>query len=177
MSRWEMNKLGFRKPGTEEYRTVGIGMRAQLYEKMGGKELSLYDFIQSLQTDIDSTGSILEDRDRELFENILIETISHKLRARIEESGRWVRDTTALMATLTTSMGLTFSLDWKEKKSEGEGELDTANLVTLLNKDRTFNRFSGGEKAMAMYVPLFASVWQCSAPRPPLTLTPWTKEA
>lgn len=194
--------------------------------KKGGKELSLYEFIHSLQADIDSTGSILEDRDRELFENILTETISHKLRARIEESGRWVRDMTALMATLTTSMGLTFSLDWKEKKSEGEGELDTANLVTLLNKDRAlltpedsqkvsahfrnkvkrareeahvqgvsvnyadlirsvldyrswyefrlfyqrgedgkkelsdraFNKFSGGEKAMAMYVPLFASV-------------------
>ncbi len=194
--------------------------------KKGGKELSLYDFIQSLQADIDSTGSILEDRDRELFENILTETISHKLRARIEESGQWVQDMTALMATLTTSMGLTFSLDWKEKKSEGNGELDTAQLVTLLNKDRAlltpedskrvsdhfrnrvkrareeahvqgvsvnyadlirsvldyrgwyefhlfyqrggdakkeltdraFNRFSGGEKAMAMYVPLFASV-------------------
>lgn len=194
--------------------------------RKGGKELSLYDFIQSLQTDIDSTDSILEDRDRELFENILTETISHKLRARIEESGRWVQDMTILMAGLTTSMGLTFSLDWKEKKSEGEGELDTAHLVTLLNKDRAlltpedsqkvsthfrnkvkrareeahtqgmsvnyadlirsvldyrgwyefhlfyqrgedgkkelsdraFNKFSGGEKAMAMYVPLFAAV-------------------
>lgn len=194
--------------------------------KKGGKELSLYEFIQSLQADIDSTGSILEDRDRELFENILTETISHRLRRRIEESGRWVRDMTALMASLTTSMGLTFSLDWKEKKAEGDGELDTALLVTLLNKDRAlltpedsqkvsshfrnkvkrareeahvqgvsvnyadlirsvldyrswyefrlfyqrgedekkeltdraFNRFSGGEKAMAMYVPLFASV-------------------
>ena len=168
----------------------------------------------------------MEDRDRDLFENILTETISHKLRARIEESGRWVRDMTSLMAALTTSMGLTFSLDWKEKKSEGDGEMDTAYLVTLLNKDRAlltpedsqkvsshfrnkvkrareeahtqgmpvnyadliravldyrgwyefhlfyqrgedgkkeltdraFNKFSGGEKAMAMYVPLFAAV-------------------
>ncbi len=206
--------------------TVHLRQRLCILLKKGGKELSLYDFIQSLQADIDSTGSILEDRDRELFENILTETISHKLRARIEESGRWVRDMTSLMATLTTSMGLTFSLDWKEKKSEGDGELDTAYLVTLLNKDRAlltpedsqkvsshfrnkvkrareeahvqgisvnyadlirsvldyrgwyefrlfyqrgedgkkelsdrvFNRFSGGEKAMAMYVPLFAAV-------------------
>ena len=194
--------------------------------KKGGRELSLYAFIQALQTDIDTTGALLEDRDRELFENILTETISHTLRARIEESAQWTRNMTGLMATLTTSMGLTFSLDWKEKKSEGEGELDTAQLVTLLNKDRAlltpedsqkvsshfrsrvkrareearlrgeavnyadlirgvldyrgwyefhlfyqrgdsgkkelndrvFNRFSGGEKAMAMYVPLFASV-------------------
>lgn len=194
--------------------------------KKGGKELSLDGFIQSLQNDIDTTGALLEDRDRELFENILTETISHTLRARVEASGQWVKNMTALMATLTTSMGLKFSLDWKEKKSEGEGELDTAQLVTLLNKDRAlltpedsqkvsghfrskvkraredaylqgvgvnyadlirsvldyrnwyefhlyyqrgedakkeltdraFNRFSGGEKAMAMYVPLFAAV-------------------
>ena len=207
-------------------RPAHLRQRLCILLKKGGKELSLYDFIQSLQTDIDATGSILEDRDRELFENILTETISHKLRARIEESGRWVRDMTALMAALTTSMGLTFSLDWREKKSEGEGELDAARLVTLLNKDRAlltpedsqkvsshfrnkvkrareeahgqgmsvnyadlirsvldyrswyefhlfsqrgeegkkelsdraFNRFSGGEKAMAMYVPLFAAV-------------------
>lgn len=194
--------------------------------KKGGRELSLDGFIQSLQNDIDTTGALLEERDRELFENILTETISHTLRARIEASSQWARNMTDLMATLTTSMGLKFSLDWKEKKSEGAGELDTAQLVTLLNKDRAlltpedsqrvsghfrskvkrareeaylqgtgvnyadlirtvldyrnwyefhlyyqrgeevkkeltdraFNRFSGGEKAMAMYVPLFAAV-------------------
>lgn len=194
--------------------------------KKGGRELSLDGFIQSLQNDIDTTGALLEERDRELFENILTETISHTLRSRIEASSQWARDMTGLMATLTTSMGLKFSLDWKEKKSEGVGELDTAQLVTLLNKDRSlltpddsqrvsghfrskvkrareeaylqgdgvnyadlirsvldyrswyefhlyyqrgedgkkeltdraFNRFSGGEKAMAMYVPLFAAV-------------------
>ena len=41
-----------------------------------------------------------------------------------------LKNMTGLMATLTTSMGLKFSLEWKEKKSEGEGELDTAQLVT-----------------------------------------------
>ena len=123
-------------------------------------------------------------------------------------------------------MGLTFRLDWKAKKAEGDAELDTAQLVLLLNKDRAlvtredsqrvsthfrakvkaarqkaveedqmvsyadlirtvldyrnwyeflflyerdgdvqkeltdraFNKFSGGEKAMAMYVPLFAAL-------------------
>ncbi len=215
-------RLLFDAPGQPAH----LRQRLCVILKKGGKELSLYDFIRSLQADIESTGAILEERDRELFEDILTETVSYKLRARIEESGRWTRDMTALMATLTTSMGLTFSLDWKEKKAEGDGELDTAHLVTLLNKDRAlltqedsqkvsshfrsrvkrareeahlqgdsvnyadlirgvldyrnwyefrlfyrrgedskrelsdraFNRFSGGEKAMAMYVPLFAAV-------------------
>lgn len=215
-------KMTFDAPG----QSGQLRQRYVITLKKGGRELSLYAFIQSLENDIETTGALLEERDRELFENILTETISHTLRARIEESGQWTRNMTGLMATLTTSMGLTFSLDWKEKKSEGDGELDTAYLVTLLNKDRAlltpedsqkvsnhfrskvkraredahlqgklvnyadlirdvldyrswyefrlfyqrasdgkkeltdrvFNRFSGGEKAMAMYVPLFASV-------------------
>lgn len=52
-----------------------LRQRLSILLRKGGKELSLYNFIQSLQTDIDSTGRILEDRDRELFENILTETI------------------------------------------------------------------------------------------------------
>ena len=191
-----------------------------------GKELSLYDFIEELQGKIDMTATLLEEKDRELFENILAETISHKLRSRIEESQQWAKNMTDLMGTLKTSMGLTFRLEWKAKKAEGEAELDTAQLVLLLNKDRAlvtredsqrvsthfrtkvkrarqeaalqeqlisyadlirdvldyrswyefhllyerdgepkkeltdrvFNKFSGGEKAMAMYVPLFAAV-------------------
>ena len=50
--------------------------------KKGGKELPLDGFIQSLQNDIDTTGSLLEDRDRELFENILTETIRPCLKNR-----------------------------------------------------------------------------------------------
>lgn len=191
-----------------------------------GSEMTLYQFIASLQADIALTESVLEENDRRLFEDILLETISHKLRRRINESQKWCEDMTALMGTMHTSMGLRFSLDWKPRKAETEEELDTVKLVSLLNKDRmlltkqdsemvsahfrakvrkerqsaleqgmpanyadlirsvldyrtwyefhlyyqrdgegkkeltnrVFHRFSGGEKAMAMYVPLFASV-------------------
>ncbi|MGM9602516.1 MAG: TIGR02680 family protein, partial [Faecousia sp.] len=191
-----------------------------------GREMSLYQFIASLQEDIALTEAVLEDNDKKLFEDILLETISHKLRRRINESQKWCEDMTALMRTLNTSMGLHFSLDWKPQKAETPEEMDTAKLVSLLNKDRmlltkqdsemvsghfrakvrsarqaaieqgipanyadlirtvldyrtwyefhlyyqrdgegkkeltnsAFSKFSGGEKAMAMYVPLFASV-------------------
>ena len=130
------------------------------------------------------------------------------------------------MKEMDTSMGLSFSLDWKPRKAENDGELDIAELEQILLRDRSllspediekvaahfrskirmekmkveedggvinymdlvrdaldyrrwfefhmyfqrgeeqkkplsnaaFNRFSGGEKAMAMYVPLFAAV-------------------
>ncbi len=194
--------------------------------RISDQELALPDAIQALQDKILMTAGMLEDSDRSLFEEILTETLSNKLRARISESQRWTADMTNLMKTLRTSMGLTFELAWRPKRGESEEELDTAQLVKLLNKDasllasedsqrisahfrakvkhareeasvqnqspnytdlirgvldyrnwyefqlyyqregelkkeltdRVFNRFSGGEKAMAMYVPLFAAV-------------------
>ena len=130
------------------------------------------------------------------------------------------------MKELDTSMGLSFSLEWKPRSAENDVELDTAELEQILLRDHdlltmediekvaghfrskirfekmnleeagglinymelvrdaldyrkwfefrmfykrgeeskkpltnaAFNRFSGGEKAMAMYVPLFAAV-------------------
>ncbi len=215
--------------------------RLEITLQKDGKELSLYEFMTGLQRDIDTTMTVLEESDRTLFEDILTETISHKLRARIEESQQWSRNMTDLMKTLNTSMGLQFSLDWKPKKAEGSEELDTAQLVTLLNKDkalltredsqrvsthfrakikalrqnnelqdqtlnyadliravldyrtwyefhlyfqregegkkeltdRIFNKFSGGEKAMAMYLPQFAAVsaqYQKGSPSCPMLL-------
>lgn len=206
-----------------------LGMLRQRFTitlQKDGREMSLYQFIASLQEDIVLTESVLEENDKKLFEDILLETISHKLRRRINESQKWCEDMTVLMRTLNTTMGLRFSLDWKPKKAETTEELDTAQLVSLLNKDRmlltkqdsemvsghfrakvrsarqaaieqqmpanyadlirtvldyrtwyefhlyyqregekkkeltnrVFSTFSGGEKAMAMYVPLFASV-------------------
>lgn len=215
--------------------------RLEITLQKDGKELSLYEFMTGLQRDIDTTMTVLEESDRTLFEDILTETISHKLRARIEESQQWSQNMTDLMKTLNTSMGLQFSLDWKPKKAEGSEELDTAQLVTLLNKDkalltredsqrvsthfrakikalrqnnevedqtlnyadlirkvldyrtwyefhlyfqregegkkeltdRIFNKFSGGEKAMAMYLPQFAAVsaqYQKGSPSCPMLL-------
>ena len=169
---------------------------------------------------------MIQQKDRELFEDILSQTISHQLTDRIAESRNWVKDMSNLMKELDTSMGLSFSLEWKPRSAENEVELDTAELEQILLRDRdlltvediekvaghfrskiriekmkleeegglinymelvrdaldyrkwfefkmfyrrgeenkkpltnaAFNRFSGGEKAMAMYVPLFAAV-------------------
>ena len=103
---------------------------------VSGKEVSLYEFADFLRERIDEADAILEQSDRELFENILMETISHKLRGLIERSGEWAKSMSELMGTLDTSMGLTFSLDWKPREAQSETELDTPELVRLLNKDR-----------------------------------------
>ena len=191
-----------------------------------GKRVYFEEFCRRIREKTEETELLIRQKDRELFENILSDTLSRKLNARIAESRRWIQDMSALMRKLDTSMSLSFSLDWRAKTAEGEGELNTAELEKLLNRDKelmtaedigrlsshfrnriytvkqtaeengdvvsyadlvrealdyrkwfefrmyyyrndenrkeltngAFNRFSGGEKAMAMYVPLFAAV-------------------
>jgi len=191
-----------------------------------GKKLYLEEFYGVLKESIESTELLIQVKDRELFENILADTLSRKLSNRIAESKIWIKDMSKLMFDMDTSMGLTFSLDWKPRTADNDKELDTQELEKLLSRDRdlltiediekvsvhfrskirlakqiaedngdiinysdlvrdaldyrqwfefkmyfyrngdskkeltnsAFNKFSGGEKAMAMYVPLFAAV-------------------
>ncbi len=200
--------------------------RHRIVSYMQGRKLYFEDFYKIIKERIDETELLIRQKDRELFENILSDTLSRKLNVRIAESRKWIQDMSSLMRKMDTSMSLTFSLDWRAKTADGEGELDTVELEKLLNRDRelmttediekisahfrnkiytvkqmaeengevlsysdlvrealdyrewfefrmfyyrndenkkeltngAFNRFSGGEKAMAMYVPLFAAV-------------------
>ncbi|MBQ8625553.1 MAG: TIGR02680 family protein, partial [Agathobacter sp.] len=200
--------------------------RVRVVSAWNGKKVFLEEFYQILKTAIDETELLIQQKDRELFEDILSQTISQQLTDRIAESRSWVKDMSNLMKELDTSMGLSFSLEWKPRSAENDVELDTAELEQILLRDHdlltmediekvaghfrskirfekmkleeegslinymelvrdaldyrkwfefrmfykrgeeskkpltnaAFNRFSGGEKAMAMYVPLFAAV-------------------
>lgn len=203
-----------------------LRVRQRISAAWNGKKLYLEEFYGVIRESIETTQLLIQQKDRELFEGILADTLSRKLSSRIRESRAWIRDMSLLMKSMDTSMALTFSLEWKPRAAEGEQELDTQELETILARERelltaedidkvsvhfrtrirhakhlaeengeivnymdlvrealdyrkwfafrmnyyrndgnkkeltngAFNRFSGGEKAMAMYVPLFAAV-------------------
>lgn len=206
---------------------LGINMeRIDIKTSYKGVLLTFKELIVKLESDMQDLEKLLSDRDRELFEDILSNTISKKIRAKIYESKRWVEKMNDLMESMKTSSGLKLSLRWISKKSEKDGQLDTKDLVDLLQSDteilndedvsrmaghfrskivearkmfedsdsvlsfhmimkdildyrkwfefklysqktgekkreltdRIFFTFSGGEKAMSMYVPLFSAV-------------------
>lgn len=214
-------------PVLEEGGVSGVlRKRVRVVSAWNGKRVYLEAFYGILKQAIDETELLIRKKDRELFEDILSQTISRQLTDRIAESRKWVSDMSQLMKEMDTSMGLIFSLDWKPRRAENDSELDTAELEQILLRDRelltiediekvaahfrsrirfekqrleedggmvnymelvrdaldyrkwfefhmyfrrgegerklltnaAFNRFSGGEKAMAMYVPLFAAV-------------------
>lgn len=211
----------------EETDFLETGMkRIDITAKYRGTSVGFKELLNRMTEDAETQRQLLSDKDRELFEDILANTISKKIRARIQASRRWVEKMNTLMESMQTSSGLTLSLKWKNKRADKEEQLDTKALVELLQKDaeimrpeeaeklsrhfrskieearkaagdvgnlqsfhavmrevldyrqwfefqlecrktgekrreltdRVFFTFSGGEKAMAMYVPLFSAV-------------------
>ena len=215
------------KPEDAEEAGILISMRRiDLAAKYRGVNVHFGELLEKLREDAEEQKRLLSDKDRELFEDILANTVSKKIRAKIHASNRWVEKMNLLMDSMKTSSGLKLSLNWKKKRAEKEEQLDTRELVELLSKDveimreeeveklslhfrskiadarkisedgnsvqsfhsimrevldyrkwfeftlecqktgekkkeltdRVFFTFSGGEKAMAMYVPLFSAV-------------------
>lgn len=200
--------------------------RQRIFSVWNGKKLYFAQFCQALKSSIEETELLIQEKDRELFVDILSRTLSQQLTDRIAESRQWIQDMSSLMKQMDTSMGLSFSLEWKAKTAQSDQEIDTLELEKLLRRDQrlltsedvervarhfrsrirmeklkleetgspvnymdmvrdaldyrkwfefqmfyyrnqegkkpltnaAFNKLSGGEKAMAMYVPLFAAV-------------------
>lgn len=191
-----------------------------------GKKVNLLNLSKEIDETIKDTQMLIEEDDRRLFEEILTNTVGRKIRERIYHAKDWVKAMNDLMETIDTSSKLSFSLNWKPKQATTEAEMDTKELVDILNSDskilrqeeitkvanhfrskfekaenrlketggiisfhdimketldyrtwfefqfnykkgadakreltnNAFFKLSGGEKAMAMYIPLFAAV-------------------
>lgn len=80
--------------------------------------------------------SILSERDRELYEEVIMNSIGRIISKRIHSAGKWAEQMNELMGKLDTSSGLTFSLRWKALHADGDEEMDTQELVDLLRADQ-----------------------------------------
>lgn len=200
--------------------------RLDIYARYQGVKIPFYKLLVHLEEEIEQLRVLIRAGDRELFEDILANTVSRKIRGKINASSAWVQKMNVLMGGMNTSSGLKLSLRWRSKTAETEEQLDTKELVELLKKDyrlmredeaaklslhfrskveearrhardsggmlsfyqvmketldyrkwfefqlfsqksgerqkeltnSVFGTFSGGEKAMSMYVPLFSAV-------------------
>ena len=203
------------------------GKRLDISARYKGTKIPFSRLPGYLKEDIAELQDLIKAGDRELFEDILANTVSRKIRGKINGSYAWVEKMNALMGAMNTSSGLKLSLRWRSRTAEKEDQLDTRELVNLLKKDyrlmseeeasrlsahfrskveearrsardnatgmvsfyqvmkdtldyrkwfefqlffqksgervkeltnSAFGTFSGGEKAMSMYVPLFSAV-------------------
>lgn len=201
-------------------------VRLDINARYHGGRITFHELLVQLREDIQKQSILIEDSDRSLIEDILVNTISKKIRVHIQNSRYWVEVMNQYMNAMNTSSGLKLSLQWKSHKAETQEELSSEQLVELLEKDvkilkesdlhrlsahfrskitsarkiseqedthasfhqvmkqvmdyrtwfefkifyqktgekkkeltnNAFFAFSGGEKAMTMYIPLFSAV-------------------
>lgn len=192
-----------------------------------GQRVSPYYVANSLEKELADQKGWLDDQDRKLYEDIIVNSVGVILRNRIQRAEKWVHEMDKIMESRDNSSGLTFSISWKPLTAESEQELDTKDLVKLLQRNskflseedlnritkhfqsriakakeliqlrnegstlhqvlkevldyrkwfafvlsykrvneskreltnNAFFKFSGGEKAMAMYIPLFTAAY------------------
>ena len=199
--------------------------RQRILLEYDGRRVSPTAALVMMNKHITEQRSILSERDRELYEEVIMNSIGRIISKRIHSAEKWAEQMNELMGKLDTSSGLTFSLRWKALHADGDEEMDTQELVDLLRADQrllkeedlkrvvrhfqlrieqarttaagkmvnfqqavkevldfrrwfafslyycqerigkkeltnnAFGKFSGGEKAMAMYVPLFSAAF------------------
>ncbi|WML31271.1 TIGR02680 family protein [Neobacillus sp. OS1-32] len=192
-----------------------------------GQRVSPYFVNSSLKKELADQKSWLDEQDRQLYEDIIVNSVGVILRNRIKRAEQWVSEMDKIMESRDNSSGLTFSIAWKPLTAESEQEMDTKDLVKLLQRNskflneddlskitmhfrsriekakeliqlrnegstlhqvlkevldyrkwftfvlsykrvnepkreltnNAFFKFSGGEKAMAMYIPLFTAAY------------------
>ncbi|MGI6225805.1 MAG: TIGR02680 family protein [Peptococcales bacterium] len=120
--------------------------RIQILLEYSGKKVSPFFVLEKLEDDIELHQTILNDKDRELYEEIIMNSVGRIIRARISRAEAWVGKIDRLMAERDTSSGLTFSLRWRPLTAEWEEELDTKELVELLKLDPKFLKPSDLDK-------------------------------
>lgn len=189
-----------------------------------GKILNILELSDALEMDLVNNKSLLNEEDRKLFEDLLLNNVGDSIREKIRDSKKWVSEVKKIMEAMNTSSGLTFSIGWLGKSKDTEQEMDTNEIVNIFNADvsmlsdndeakivehfrskialeedkyddgevnyieviknvldyrkwfqfklyfkraggerreltdKEFSKFSGGEKAIAMYIPLFAGI-------------------
>lgn len=209
----------------EEKMIYETGIRADITAMYQGFKLNVIELSNRLEDDIENNRLLISKQDRHLFEDILLNTVGDKIRKKIKSSNEWVMKINNIMSDMQNDSALSFKLVWKSISASNEGEIDTKEIVRILNMDpktlkesdsekitnhfrsklkkaeelyqdsyisfykiieevldyrnwftfelfyqrkgdtfkaltdKVFSKFSGGERAKSMYIPLFASCY------------------
>lgn len=119
----------------EEKEVSENSKRILLTARLSGVKVSFFELYNQITEDIEIQELLLSNKERELFEDILANTLGKKIRYKIQKSKEWVAMMNESMSSMDISSNLKLSLEWKNKQAEEEGQIGTRELVELLNMD------------------------------------------
>ncbi|MDU5263326.1 MAG: hypothetical protein E6176_12980, partial [Clostridium celatum] len=107
-------------------------VRTDLKVRFNRKVVSIYSLVEELNDTIEVQNLLISDKEREVFEDTLINTLSTKINAKIHLATSWVNQINKLMEDMNTSNKFKLSLKWIPKKASSEEELDIRELTKIL---------------------------------------------
>lgn len=99
------------------------------------KKVNLYSLLEMLKDDYETSRYYLSEKDRHLFEDILLKTIGGKIKDKINSSTAWVKKINSIMEEKQKNSNLSFYLSWNMKSKESLEEMDTKELVEIFKMD------------------------------------------
>lgn len=194
--------------------------------RIQGKPTGFLQLMETIKATVEEQKLLISTEERHIFEEILMNTVSDKIQAKIFQSRDWIEKINTIMGDMNTSSTLKLSLTWTPNKAEEEGQLNVTDIFDILVKkgrnteeslhklanhfilkvkdtlrryegsgemrnyhsiikevldyrqwyqfklhftmenerkkeltNNEFFKFSGGEKAMSMYIPLFSALY------------------
>lgn len=140
----ELQKVFYSQRGNlQEYNLSNVSIfnedeysrRLDIMAKYKGSKITFNKLVECLDNAVEEQKLLLVENERQLIEDVLVNTISRKIRLHINNSKRWVDNMNRYMNAMNTSSTLKLNLKWMSHKAENEDELSSEKLVELLTKD------------------------------------------
>ncbi|MFE9274286.1 SbcC/MukB-like Walker B domain-containing protein [Paenibacillus glucanolyticus] len=88
--------------------------------------------LEELKATRDETALAIQEKERELYEKVLIDDIGSTIRGLIEKAKEWENEANYFLSNIDTTVRM--RLKWKPHPAKEQGELSTDKLVELLSK-------------------------------------------
>lgn len=95
-------------------------------------EIKPVQLLGELQATRDETALAIQEKERELYEKVLIDDIGSTIRGLIEKAKEWEKEANQFLSNIDTTVRMQFK--WKPLPAKEQGELSTDKLVELLSK-------------------------------------------
>lgn len=95
-------------------------------------EMNPAQLLAELQVTRDDTAFAIQEKERDLYEKVLIDDIGSTIRGLIEKAKDWEEEANYFLTNIDTTVRM--KLKWKPLPAKEQGELSTTKLVELLSK-------------------------------------------
>lgn len=96
-------------------------------------EMKPVQLLRELQETRDETALAIQEKERQLYEKVLIDDIGSTIRELIKKAKEWVEEANRFLSSIDTTIRM--QLKWRPLPAKEQGELSTDKLVELLSKD------------------------------------------